>query len=171
MKTKLLAAVAATAMFYAAPASAATIITFNLQNGALVGAFGNLNPSGTGTDNYTFNLATAGNVFADIGSVGLRLTFSNLDFTSVKLNNTNFDIVSSGIFELRSISQLVAAGDQTLTVTYRNAQALSSYAGTLVVTPVAAVPEPATWAMMLVGFGMVAGAARYRRRSSNVSFA
>jgi hypothetical protein len=27
-----------------------------------------------------------------------------------------------------------------------------------------AVPEPATWAMMLVGFGMVAGASRYRRR-------
>lgn len=33
-----------------------------------------------------------------------------------------------------------------------------------------AVPEPATWAMMLLGFGMVAGAARYRRRSATVSF-
>ncbi|MBB4153781.1 hypothetical protein GGQ80_001687 [Sphingomonas jinjuensis] len=28
------------------------------------------------------------------------------------------------------------------------------------------VPEPATWAMMLVGFGMIGAAARYRRRSS-----
>lgn len=27
-----------------------------------------------------------------------------------------------------------------------------------------AVPEPATWAMMLVGFGMIGAAARYRRR-------
>ncbi|GGB19605.1 hypothetical protein GCM10011380_06460 [Sphingomonas metalli] len=27
------------------------------------------------------------------------------------------------------------------------------------------VPEPATWAMMLLGFGLVAGATRYRRRS------
>ncbi len=35
----------------------------------------------------------------------------------------------------------------------------------------AAVPEPATWAMMLVGFGMVAGAARYRRRSTKLSLA
>lgn len=34
---------------------------------------------------------------------------------------------------------------------------------------VAAVPEPATWAMMLVGFGMVAGAARYRRRATNAA--
>ena len=38
-------------------------------------------------------------------------------------------------------------------------------------TPVAAVPEPATWAMMLVGFGMVAGAARYRRRDTKIAYA
>ncbi|MBB6505623.1 hypothetical protein F4693_002618 [Sphingomonas endophytica] len=35
----------------------------------------------------------------------------------------------------------------------------------------AAVPEPATWAMMLVGFGMVGAAARYRRRSTAATFA
>ncbi|MFS0770854.1 PEPxxWA-CTERM sorting domain-containing protein [Sphingomonas sp. 1P08PE] len=34
-----------------------------------------------------------------------------------------------------------------------------------------AVPEPATWAMMLVGFAMVGAAARYRRRLTNVRFA
>jgi hypothetical protein len=33
------------------------------------------------------------------------------------------------------------------------------------------VPEPATWAMMLVGFGMMGGALRYRRRSSAVTYA
>lgn len=33
------------------------------------------------------------------------------------------------------------------------------------------VPEPATWAMMLVGFSMVAGAARYRRRNVNTTYA
>ncbi len=35
---------------------------------------------------------------------------------------------------------------------------------------VSAVPEPATWAMMLLGFGMVAGMARYRRRATVVAF-
>ncbi len=35
----------------------------------------------------------------------------------------------------------------------------------------AAVPEPATWAMMLVGFGMIGATARYRRRKSNVAYA
>jgi hypothetical protein len=34
-----------------------------------------------------------------------------------------------------------------------------------------AVPEPATWAMMLTGFGLVGGAMRYRRRSTKVGFA
>ena len=36
---------------------------------------------------------------------------------------------------------------------------------------VAAVPEPATWAMMIGGFGMMGGAMRYRRRKTSVSFA
>lgn len=43
-------------------------------------------------------------------------------------------------------------------------------ANNLMLGQVAAVPEPATWAMMLLGFGMVAAASRYRRRSSKVSF-
>ncbi|MBB4617087.1 PEPxxWA-CTERM sorting domain-containing protein [Sphingomonas abaci] len=36
---------------------------------------------------------------------------------------------------------------------------------------VAAVPEPATWALMLVGFAMVGATARYRRRSAKATFA
>ncbi|KQU45969.1 hypothetical protein ASG67_15240 [Sphingomonas sp. Leaf339] len=36
---------------------------------------------------------------------------------------------------------------------------------------ITAVPEPGTWAMMLVGFGMVASVARYRRRKTNIVYA
>jgi hypothetical protein len=36
---------------------------------------------------------------------------------------------------------------------------------------ITAVPEPATWMMMLIGFGMVGGAARYRRRATKVTYA
>jgi phospholipase/lecithinase/hemolysin len=35
----------------------------------------------------------------------------------------------------------------------------------------ASVPEPATWAMMIVGFGAVCSAMRYRRRSVKVAYA
>jgi hypothetical protein len=34
-----------------------------------------------------------------------------------------------------------------------------------------AVPEPASWAMMIGGFGAIGGAARYRRRKANPTFA
>ena len=37
--------------------------------------------------------------------------------------------------------------------------------------PTSAVPEPATWMMMLAGFGMVGAATRYRRRKTAVTFA
>ena len=33
------------------------------------------------------------------------------------------------------------------------------------------IPEPATWAMMIGGFGMAGGSMRYRRRKTGVSFA
>ena len=38
-------------------------------------------------------------------------------------------------------------------------------------TNAGAVPEPATWAMMLMGFGLVGGAMRRRKVSTSVSFA
>lgn len=41
--------------------------------------------------------------------------------------------------------------------------------GIVSVTPI--IPEPATWAMMLVGFGMIGATARYRRRRAIASFA
>lgn len=37
--------------------------------------------------------------------------------------------------------------------------------------PTPAVPEPATWAMMMVGFGMIVASARYRRRGTKVAYA
>ncbi|WP_344698540.1 FxDxF family PEP-CTERM protein [Sphingomonas limnosediminicola] len=39
------------------------------------------------------------------------------------------------------------------------------YAGTAEFTPVAAVPEPATWAMMLLGFGVVGFSMRRKRKT------
>ena len=36
---------------------------------------------------------------------------------------------------------------------------------------ITAVAEPATWAMMFLGFAMVGGAARYRCRETNVAYA
>jgi hypothetical protein len=45
---------------------------------------------------------------------------------------------------------------------------IQSVGGSATVT---AIPEPATWAMMLLGFGMVGAGVRYRRRSTKVAYA
>lgn len=42
--------------------------------------------------------------------------------------------------------------------------------GTLTVSTVAAIPEPATWAMMAVGFGLAASAMRRRKVTTRVSY-
>ncbi len=43
-------------------------------------------------------------------------------------------------------------------------------AGSLTISAVGAVPEPATWAMMLLGFGAVGFALRRRRQTTTVRF-
>ncbi len=51
------------------------------------------------------------------------------------------------------------------------ANASGTNAASLTFSPLTgAVPEPATWAMLIVGFGMIGAAARYRRRSTRVAF-
>ena len=47
----------------------------------------------------------------------------------------------------------------------------SDYAGNFNVSAIAAVPEPAAWAMMIVGIGAVGGSMRVRRRNAKISFA
>ena len=41
----------------------------------------------------------------------------------------------------------------------------------IVVNGVSAVPEPASWAMMMLGLGVLGAGARYRRRNTGVAFA
>jgi hypothetical protein len=57
---------------------------------------------------------------------------------------------------------------QTLASTASN-ETSARGTGTVVATP--AVPEPATWGMMILGFGLVGASMRYRRRATRVTFA
>lgn len=69
----------------------------------------------------------------------------------------------------------LAAGNNTLTFLISN----NTPGGSNPVNPTAfrfestsgAVPESGTWAMMLVGFGMVGATVRFRRRNGNVAHA
>jgi len=126
---------------------------------AFTRAFTFLTPSG-------FNLASATISTAQApGAAGA--TISNIDFTSVLLNNVAFTLFNSpSISEFGALNNLAltAGATNNLIVNGRNTGD-GAFAGTLVFagTP-GAVPEPGTWAMMLFGFGATGIAMRRRKR-------
>lgn len=130
-------------------------------------------PNGqTFTDTVQFTTPTGFNTVSAI----LNSTFNtanpltNLNFGSVTLNNgtTTFAFTSvNGVFDSasRELIPLVAGASNLLTIngtTFGDA----SYSGTLSFGQTAAVPEPATWALMLMGLGAVGFSMRRRRAGS-----
>ncbi|MBN8846600.1 MULTISPECIES: FxDxF family PEP-CTERM protein [unclassified Sphingomonas] len=110
-------------------------------------------------DIFLVTLAKAGDVTITLTNTPVGMTFSSLLFDgnpfTVGVTGTTFN-VGAGTYQLRLAG---TAGPATAT---------SSYSGTINYNP---VPEPATWALMILGFGAVAGALRYRRRETAVRFA
>ena len=87
---------------------------------------------------------TAPNVQRDNFAIGLADAFNGQPFLTDEHFTGTLDNVA--IFNTAQTPQQVAAA-------------------------IAAVPEPATWGMMIAGFGMMGAAMRTRRRSPKVSFA
>ena len=117
------------------------------------------------TRTFTFTGASV----APFNAAGMTITsgpansgMANIDFTSVSLNGVLFTPVTTGIFEFQTLNTIgLLAGINTILVngtTGGNA----SFAGNINLT---AVPEPGTWALMLVGFGAVGYAMRRRSAS------
>lgn len=193
MNKKLLGVAAAmTVAFAATNASAAPVLstsslTLTPVGSSYLGLFGNLDPdqgktTGLGyqsfTDTFTFSLpggVSSGSASAFVGTLGFRLLRTDVDFTNVTLNGKAFtslfeDFLGTDLQVLGSTP--LTAGLQTLSIS-GNSQRFGSYLGELSFTPdaAAAVPEPATWAMMIGGFGLVGGAMRRRRHTTRVTFA
>ncbi len=155
------AAIAATLAIGASSAASAAV---------LVIPFGNTpSPAGGGgfTDVYTFTFPSAGKASVTINSsISGPLTNVNFLNNGVFFNGTALSVVSKGAVELlQLVNQPVAAGLQTLTIK-GSAKKLGSYTGTI---SFASVPEPATWAMMILGLGAVGYS--MRRRTVKVAFA
>ena len=78
--------------------------------------------------------------------------------------------VTNGDQAFSQYAQFVASAGETIqSISFSNTPAHDAFE--VANFSVTAVPEPATWGMMLVGFGMVAGATRYRRRSTKAVYA
>jgi len=184
--------ISAAAMVAAAPAMAATFVgattlaspTFNrpLENGTSAPT----SLSGVGTAVHyqavNFTVATSGTytfLMSALNPAGwdtyLGLYANSFSptapLTNVRIYNDDFPTIG-----LSGFSFALTAGTSyiALATGFDNTD-VGSYSlainGPGAVTFANAVPEPATWAMMLVGFGMIGTAMRYRRRSTKVAIA
>ena len=178
MKSFLIAAGAAVAALTFAPAaSAATYLPGSPQfqvsfapNGSISATIGHNGISSNFDDSYVFTLLSnglgSGSVIANFTSGGGNA----FAFTSATINGMDIPFGSFGPLIFAGATNVpLLAGENIIRIT-GTASGNVSYGGTISFVP-NAVPEPATWAMMLVGFGMVGGAVRYRRRATKVVYA
>jgi PEP-CTERM motif len=121
--------------------------------------------AGLAADMFTEWL-TFTNDMAGVYSLTLDTSSAGIDFTSAIITGPGgpYELdenVDNGTVEFWSLSNLfLEAGTYTLTITGDN-NSTGSLGGTVTIN---AVPEPGTWAMMLLGFG-AAGYAMRRRRA------
>jgi len=110
------------------------------------------------------------------GSISTSLSgpLTNIDFLSVMINGQAVPILGQGTdVEFAGISGIIITpGTVNELIVQGRSGGLGSYGGNLTFTPNAAIPEPATWAMMLAGFGVLGYAMRRTRHAQGrVSFA
>jgi hypothetical protein len=122
----------------------------------------------TFNDTFTFNImGTPGSADAQVSTILLNGS-QNINFSGITLDGNAFvrtsaDGITGPIPETWALINpvFVGIGTHTINVAGSLIGPNGSYAGTL---NVAAVPEPATWAMMLLGFGAMGLVIRRRRR-------
>ena len=174
MKKLFVGAALAVSMLAAAPAANAAQyikLTAPAADGSITGVFGDTAVAGGGFSHvFDFVFPVNGAGGATISSIlTLGAPSTNINFTSVKLNGVELDLVSNGNVEFRSLFNLpITAGAQKLEV-FGWSGGNGSYSGTL--TFGSAVPEPATWAMMIIGFTGAGVAIRTQRRKGALAIA
>ncbi len=106
---------------------------------------------------------------------GTTASFVGFNTSGAALSYTSDFLDLSGvtgqdfIFSLTSVLGTLSASSGDALRDF-NAVASGSFSAAIPET-IAAVPEPGTWAMMIVGFGMVGGTLRYRRQTLVRTFA
>lgn len=187
---KLLNSIAAVAMLaLGSTANAAVVITSPspaIYTPPATGGFlGIVNPSAGATsatvtpftDVFNFSIAgSPGSTNSQVGTILLNGS-QNINFTSITLDGNPFTLTSAlGAAEQWSCcgpggqgSLLLSVGSHNITLVGNLIGANpGSYSGTINVQP---VPEPATWAMMLLGFAGIGMTIRRRRQPILAQFA
>jgi PEP-CTERM motif len=168
----------AAAAFTLAPAAQAVVATTGPDTGAdgsFTIGFSGSNVSQPGfSEFFTFSTSVAGFLSAVISTTGGGPNSPNdVDFTRVFITGDGItgsqgDLLaiagSNDVNEFRALNDLfVSASSFRLTTEGTSSGQNGSYGGSVSFRPAGAVPEPATWAMMLIGFAGVGVAMRRRR--------
>jgi hypothetical protein len=163
---------AAAAMAVASSAQAAQYLTLTGQSGVFgddaVGA-------GDFTRTFTFDVPTGFTLTSlTITSAATSDPATNLDFFEVTFNGEAFNIGSTGDVEFRSLlNRPVLTTGNTIFVRGTSG-ADSSFSGTITLANTGggnAIPEPASWALMLAGFAAAGLGVRSRRTGTRAASA
>jgi hypothetical protein len=186
MKKFIPLVLAAAAFAYAPSASAADFLPgdpeFTVSGNALSGtdtvsgAINRVGLTGSQTDNFRFRIGPVGAAPIGLGSGSLITSFSNTGATSMLFNSVTFNngvntfivpitALGAGSFGTLSNIPIFSGNVNTLSVNW-TATGNASYGGQLTFVP-GGIPEPMTWAMMILGFAAVGFA--MRRRNNEVT--
>ena len=152
--------IASTALLVAVPTLAATEITTTEEDGTVTGTFADtITEQGDFTSEFFFELDFDGLASGSITQIAVN-TLSDIDFSEVLFNGQAFTLNGNGFYEFGSVSNVVVnPGIQNLLVR-GSSGGNGSFAGTISVMQTAAVPEPSTWALLLLGFAAVGASMR-----------
>lgn len=150
----------------------ATVLSFDSGN-IISGSFGNSHiPLGDFTDTLDFTIPGPGSVSISLTSNTPNVGGpSDLDFSLVSLSGPggvqNFSITNNGgvtgTVDTADLVTMLDYGSYQLTISgYSHGD--SQYGGNTAWD--SSVPEPASWAMMVAGFGLVGGTLRRRGRTA-----
>jgi len=165
----LVSAIAMVLSAVTATSASATTFIYDVDADSESFVFGNSKDYFKGlTDHFLFDTTQSGYVSAFVGSFALSPTL-DVVLKSVLFDDKPITKVSTGAQELWTLDQTpVGVGRHTIKVSGYYGQKGGAYAGTFNFST-SALPEPATWAMMIIGFGM-AGAAMRRRPKVSIAY-
>lgn len=166
MRAIAVASLASAAVLAAAPSAAVTIVLD--ANGFAVFSATHATPTTTFNDEFDFASGTGGIAGAAM-EVSVQ-TANYLNLTTLTLNGSSTPFTQTafgtGYLYTASITSPTLQPLNKLFVAGNVVGTGGSYSGNVSFTA-GAVPETATWAMMLVGFGAVGSALRTSRRRSD----
>ena len=178
MKKTLFSIAAAVATVAMAPAAnaAITMTTTDTGAGSFTIGFGATELADTFTESFTFDVASGLTGLFSLAATTTGTGTNNVDFSSVVLSGGT---LGAGGFsfaqvlanpETRGGDVNIGSGSYRVTFNGTSAGANGSFGGS-VAFAAAAVPEPATWGMMILGMGMVGASLRRRNTKVAVTYA